>query len=139
MIVDAFMHRVARREPIARGQIDSRLSFAHSLAPRLRRRTYSPTNAQANIAASVSESRLPPPRAGYYESLPGGQRAMLDQVLACSALGTRDDVASGLAALLARTGADEVIVGCQMFDHAARRHSFAIAAEAMKSVVMAEG
>ena len=91
------------------------------------------------LRTGQTPGRLPPPRAGYYESLPGGQRAMLDQVLACSAIGTRDDVASGLAALLARTGADEVIVGCQMFDHAARRHSFAIAAEAMKSVVMAEG
>ena len=76
--------------------------------------------------------RLQPPQAGYYESLPDRHRAMLDQMLACTAIGTVRDVADKLAALLRRTQADEVIVGGQIFDHAARRHSFALTAEAMR-------
>ena len=74
---------------------------------------------------------LRPPEAGYYENLPPSDRAMLDQMLACSAIGTRQDVAEALAALLRRTQADEVILGGQIFDQTARHRSFAIAAEAM--------
>ena len=58
---------------------------------------------------------------------------MLDQMMTCTAIGTVDDVAKGVAALLDRTQADEVIIGSQIFDSAARRHSFALAAEAMKA------
>ena len=76
--------------------------------------------------------RLLPPKPGYYEALPDSHRAMLDQMLACTAIGTVQDVADKLAALLRRTQADEIIVGGQIFDHAARRHSFALTAEAMK-------
>jgi hypothetical protein len=43
-------------------------------------------------------------------------------------------VTRGLAAVLARTGADEIMVAGQMFDHQARLRSFAIAAEAMQAV-----
>lgn len=76
-----------------------------------------------------------PPLAGYYESLPPAHRAMLDQTMAGGVIGTPGDVADAFAALLARTQADEVIVASQIFDLAARRHSFAIAAEAMKAEV----
>jgi luciferase family oxidoreductase group 1 len=79
-----------------------------------------------------------PPLAGYYESLPPAHRAMLDSAMAGGVIGAPGDVADAFAALLARTQADEVIVASQMFDHAARRHSFAIAAEAMKAVAKAE-
>jgi luciferase family oxidoreductase group 1 len=72
-----------------------------------------------------------PPVAGYYESLPAAAQQMLDQTMTCAAIGTRDTVAAGLAALIARTQADEVIVTSQIYDHAARKRSIAIAAEAM--------
>ena len=62
---------------------------------------------------------------------------MLDQIFSCSVIGTRDDVAQMLRSLVARTGADEIIIGGQMIDHVARRHSFAIAAEAMQAVAKA--
>ncbi|MBS0253664.1 MAG: LLM class flavin-dependent oxidoreductase [Proteobacteria bacterium] len=84
------------------------------------------------LRSGQTPGRLPPPQEGYYERLPEAQRAMLDQIFSCSVIGTHDDVVRMLAALLARTGADEVIVGGQMFDHAARRYSFSIAAEAMQ-------
>jgi alkanesulfonate monooxygenase SsuD/methylene tetrahydromethanopterin reductase-like flavin-dependent oxidoreductase (luciferase family) len=62
---------------------------------------------------------------------------MLDQIFSCSVIGTHDDVARMLRSLVARTGANEVIIGGQMFGHAARRHSFSIAAEAMQAVAKA--
>ncbi len=73
-------------------------------------------------------SRLPPPVPGYYERLPPPFRAVLDEVLACSAIGTADVVRRALAAFIARTGADEVMIAGAMFDHAARVRSYEIAA-----------
>lgn len=90
-----------------------------------------------NLRTGQPTGGLPPPKAGYYEDLPPHLRSMLDQMLSWTAIGTGDDAARMLAALIERTKADEVIVGCQMFDHAARRRSFAIAAGAMKAAVMA--
>ncbi|HZU63600.1 MAG TPA: LLM class flavin-dependent oxidoreductase [Novosphingobium sp.] len=75
-----------------------------------------------------------PPVEGYYESLPAPHRAMLDRMLECTAIGTEADVAAGLAALVARTQADEVIIGGQIFDHGARRRSFALAAAALQGL-----
>ena len=76
-------------------------------------------------------SRLPPPSRGYYESLPPPFRAVLDDVLACSAIGTPAVVREKLDAFIARTGADEIMIGAMMFDHAARLRSYEIAAEVM--------
>ncbi len=74
------------------------------------------------------------PVEGFYEGLPPHQRAMLDQMMQCTAIGTREDVARSLAALLERTQADEVIVAGQIFDHEARLRSYSLAAEAMEMV-----
>ena len=43
---------------------------------------------------------------------------MLDQALASSAVGSAETVRRGLEAFIARTGADELIVTSQIFDHA---------------------
>lgn len=75
-----------------------------------------------------------PPVEGYYENLPAPHRAMLDNVMACTAIGTQGDVEAMLSRLIARTGADEIIVAGQMFDQAARRRSFSIAAAAMQAL-----
>ncbi|MET0366366.1 MAG: LLM class flavin-dependent oxidoreductase [Sphingobium sp.] len=74
--------------------------------------------------------KVRPPVRGYYESLPPGAKAMLDDVLSVSSIGTTDKVADDLRALIRRTQADEIIVTSQIFDHAARKRSIAIAAEA---------
>ena len=86
------------------------------------------------LRTGQTSGRFRPPVAGYYESLAVGERAILDQMLAYTAIGTVDDVTAALATLLRRTQADEVIIGSQIFDHTARRRSFAIAAEAMAAV-----
>jgi luciferase family oxidoreductase group 1 len=74
-------------------------------------------------------SRLQPPRAGYLDQLGPAERALLDSVLSCSAIGAPATVAAQLQAFVARTGADELMITSQIFDHAARLRSYQIAAE----------
>ncbi|MGH6647806.1 LLM class flavin-dependent oxidoreductase [Aquabacterium sp.] len=74
-------------------------------------------------------SRLQPPMAGYAERLDPTARAMLDQVLSCSAIGSPGTVRQALHDFIARTGADELMITSQMFDHTARRRSYEIVAE----------
>jgi luciferase family oxidoreductase group 1 len=78
-------------------------------------------------------TRLPPPKAGYEEELPPQARAMLDQVLSCSAIGAPATVRAAIEAFVERTGADELMITSQIFDHAARLRSFEIVAECMSS------
>jgi len=78
--------------------------------------------------------QLPPPVQGYRESLGAHGNAMLDQVLSASAIGGLDTVRNQLGAFVARTGADELILTSAMFDHAARKKSLKIAADAMRSL-----
>jgi alkanesulfonate monooxygenase SsuD/methylene tetrahydromethanopterin reductase-like flavin-dependent oxidoreductase (luciferase family) len=52
------------------------------------------------------------------------------QALSCAIVGSPDTVREGLAAFVARTGADELMVTCNVFDHAARLRSYAILAGA---------
>jgi luciferase family oxidoreductase group 1 len=73
--------------------------------------------------------QLPPPAAGYYESLSPAQRAGLDHVLSCSAIGGPDKVHAAIQAFVERTGADELMITSQTYDHDARLRSFAIVAE----------
>ena len=90
---------------------------------------------QAFVALRTGNpGKMKPPIEGYKDSLPPNARAILDHVLQCSAVGTVDDVASGLRAFKARTGVDEFIVASSMYDHAARKHSVALAMEAAKSL-----
>lgn len=78
--------------------------------------------------------QLPPPVQGYRETLGGHGNAMLDQVLSASAIGGPDRVRAQLAAFIARTGADELMLTSAMFDHQARRKSLSLAAEAMRGL-----
>ena len=73
--------------------------------------------------------RLPAPIAGYYGQLQGPIRGMLDEVLSCSAIGTPETVHARIHAFTQRTGADELMITCQMFDHVHRLRSYEIAAQ----------
>jgi luciferase family oxidoreductase group 1 len=57
------------------------------------------------------------------------ERAGVEQALAYSAIGTRDTVERQLDAIITATGADELMLTGQIYDHAARLRSFEIAAE----------
>ncbi|VVT15409.1 putative enzyme [Sphingomonas sp. EC-HK361] len=87
---------------------------------------------QSFVALRTGNPRqLPPPVAGYRESLGTQASAILDHVLQCSAVGTRDTVARQMAAFVDRTGVDEVMVASAIYDPQARKRSLTLTAEAM--------
>jgi luciferase family oxidoreductase group 1 len=73
---------------------------------------------------------LQPPVAGYLDQLTPPERAMLNGVLSCSAIGTAPKVRQALQDFAARTQADEIIIASMIYDHDARVHSYEIAAQA---------
>jgi luciferase family oxidoreductase group 1 len=75
-------------------------------------------------------SRLPPPAADFAARLDPYARAILDDALACAIVGGPDTVRRGLAQFVARTGADELMVTANIFDHEKRKRSFEIVAQA---------
>jgi luciferase family oxidoreductase group 1 len=75
--------------------------------------------------------KLPPPLRGYSETLPPRARALIDEVLSCSAVGDAATVREAIEAFAQRTGADELMITSQIFDHQARLRSYEIVAEAM--------
>jgi luciferase family oxidoreductase group 1 len=79
--------------------------------------------------------KMPPPVAGYYESLPPSARAMLDDVLSASSIGTQADIERDLRAFVERTGVDELIIGGAIHDFEARKRSLEIAMAAARAVV----
>lgn len=70
--------------------------------------------------------RLPRPVEGYLESLPPAARDMLDHVLSCAAIGGPETVARQTRDFIERTGADELMITCNMHDHASRLRSYEI-------------
>ncbi len=64
-------------------------------------------------------------------------KSMLDQALSCAIVGSPAAVRSGLDAFVRRTGADELMVTAQIFDHKARLRSFEILAEAHRELSQA--
>jgi luciferase family oxidoreductase group 1 len=73
---------------------------------------------------------LQPPVEGFDAQLTPAERMGLEQALSCTVVGSPESVRRGLATFIAQTGADELMVTSQIFDHAARLRSFAITAEA---------
>ncbi|WP_338502964.1 LLM class flavin-dependent oxidoreductase [Sphingomonas kaistensis] len=87
---------------------------------------------QAFVALRTgTPGKLPPPQAGFMNTLPLQARAMLDQFLSASAIGSPDTVRRQAQDFLERTGADELIVTAQIHDHGARRRSYELLAEAV--------
>jgi luciferase family oxidoreductase group 1 len=76
--------------------------------------------------------KLPPPVPGYADTLPLEGRALLRQVLSCSAVGDAATVKERIEAFVERTGADELMITSQIYDHRARIRSYEIVAEAMR-------
>ena len=100
------------------------------------------TDEEANVlASSIHQAfvnlrtgrpgKLPAPLRGYYDALEPAARAMLDQALSCSAVGSPDTIRARLSAFVAEHQPDEIIVTAQIWDHAARKRSYEILAELM--------
>jgi luciferase family oxidoreductase group 1 len=88
------------------------------------------TSVQQSFVASRTGQpiELPPPKAGYLDSLDEPRLGLLDGILACSAIGSADTVKARLDDFVEQTGADELMVVSQIYDHAARLRSYEILA-----------
>jgi luciferase family oxidoreductase group 1 len=73
--------------------------------------------------------KLPPPLDDYENGLGPRARSMLASALACAIVGSPETVRDGLRSFVASTGADELMVTAQIFDHDARKRSFEILAQ----------
>ncbi len=76
--------------------------------------------------------KLPPPVDDIDAAITPMERANVDHALSCAVVGGPDTVRRGLQAFSARTGADELMVTAQIFDHSARLRSFRLTAQAME-------
>jgi luciferase family oxidoreductase group 1 len=83
--------------------------------------------------------KLPTPIDDLDAKLDPYARAMLADALACSVVGAPDTVRRGLQAFIASTGADELMVTAQIFDHAARKRSFEILSGVHQQMVASDG
>ena len=86
-------------------------------------------------AAGVREPAARPTRAaaaagrGLRRAADAGRTgALLDEMLSYSVVGSPETVRRGLEAIVARTGADELMLASQIYDHAARLRSYELAA-----------
>jgi luciferase family oxidoreductase group 1 len=85
---------------------------------------------QAFVALRTgTPGQLKPPVPNYRESLPRSAQAMLDMTLSVSAIGSSSSVRQTLEAFVAQTGADELMITSQIYDHAARLRSYEIVAD----------
>jgi luciferase family oxidoreductase group 1 len=72
---------------------------------------------------------LPPPLAGYENTLEPRIAGLLASVLRCAIVGGPATVAEGLSNFIAAHRPDEIMVTAQIFDHAARRKSYDLLSE----------
>ncbi|RLA09965.1 MAG: alkane 1-monooxygenase [Gammaproteobacteria bacterium] len=85
---------------------------------------------QAMIALRTGRpGKLPPPVAGFLESLNPMQRSMVQDSITCAAIGNPEQVHEQLSAFVEKTGADELIITSQSYHHSARLRSYEIVAE----------
>jgi len=75
-----------------------------------------------------SPGQLPPPIRGYEATLTPYDEQLLAQFTSCSAVGSPATVARSMADFVTRTGADELMIVSQIYDHSARLRSFEIVA-----------
>jgi luciferase family oxidoreductase group 1 len=73
--------------------------------------------------------RVPPPVADFEARLDPYARAILADALGAAIVGGPETVRRSLDAFVARTGADELMITANIFDHEKRKRSFAIVAE----------
>ncbi|PTQ66742.1 LLM class flavin-dependent oxidoreductase [Pseudomonas sp. GV071] len=100
------------------------------------------TRAQAQYLASSHQqwvvrlhagrpTLLPAPEEGYLASITPRDRQGLDQAMACTAIGDKEDVGTWLREFIATTGVDELMIDARIYDSAARCRSYQLAAESI--------
>ncbi len=99
-----------------------------------------PTDAEARLLASSMQQafiairtgrsvRLQPPIENYQETLGPSELYLLEQTLDRSAIGSPETVRRTLGEFVSKTGADEVMIASQIYDHELRKRSYTITAE----------
>ncbi len=78
---------------------------------------------------------IPPPVADYHQRAGRFEQAVIEQTMACSAIGSPETVEREIARFLETTGADELIITNSSFDHAARCRSYQLLAEIHERLV----
>ena len=73
-------------------------------------------------------STLPPPVQDYMQGLGPAAQDLLNHVLSCAAIGSPATVRRQLRDFIQKTGADELMITSNMYDHAARLRSYEITA-----------
>ncbi|MDP3121345.1 LLM class flavin-dependent oxidoreductase [Polynucleobacter sp.] len=81
-----------------------------------------------------TRGQLPSPIADIDAFWEPHEKAGVMRSLACSVVGSPQTIRDGLQRLLKISGADEVLVAGQIYDHAARLRSFQIAGEVIRSL-----
>jgi len=74
-------------------------------------------------------SRVPPPVADFEATLNPYKRAVVEDAFGAAVVGGPETVRRGLEDLIARTGADELMVTANIYDHDKRKRSFEIVAQ----------
>jgi luciferase family oxidoreductase group 1 len=72
--------------------------------------------------------KLPPPDDGFPERLTPVEAQMIEEMLAYTVAGSAETVRRGLEAIADRTGADELMLTSQIYEHSARLRSYELAA-----------
>ena len=89
---------------------------------------------QAFVALRTGQpTKLPPPKAGYAETLPLQSRAILRSVLSCSAIGSPETARRQVTEFVDRYKPDELMVTAQIYDHQARLRSYELLMEAVRT------
>ena len=73
-------------------------------------------------------TQLPPPVDDFEASIAPWEREMLEEALQYAVVGSPAPVRDGIARFVALTGADELMIAAQIYDHQARLRSFEIVA-----------
>ncbi len=79
--------------------------------------------------------QLPPPVRDYYEQSSPSAQHLLDSLLSCTAVGNPEQVLSQMKNFIQLTGANELMLNANIFDHKKRLRSYEIAAELRGSLV----
>jgi luciferase family oxidoreductase group 1 len=80
---------------------------------------------------------IPPPIDDIESYWTPPEKLGVERALACAVVGAADTVQDGIEAFIARHKPDELLITANVFEHAARRHSFEIAAAARDRLMAA--
>ena len=78
--------------------------------------------------------QLPPPVENFDETMGPQERALIDHIGSCSAVGSRDTVAEEMSKFVEATGAQELMLVSSIFDHQKRLRSFELAADVCRAM-----